>query len=82
MKIFLWKKKRLLIEQWETLKDHKRVYANVEFGKAFFGDDLSAYPMSGTLEDIKKLTLDDVISYYQKKFFDNEIKNYHQWTYR
>ena len=66
--------KRLLIEQWETLKDHKRVYANVEFGKAFFGDDLSAYPMSGTLEDIKKLTLDDVISYYQKKFFDNEIK--------
>lgn len=66
--------KRLLIEQWETLKDHKRVYANVEFGKAFFGDDLSAYPMSGTLEDIKKLTLDDVISYYQKKFYDNEIK--------
>ena len=66
--------KRLLIEQWETLKDHKRVYANVEFGKAFFGDDLSAYPMSGTLEDIKELTLDDVISYYQKKFFDNEIK--------
>lgn len=66
--------KRLLIEQWETLKDHKRVYANVEFSKAFFKDDLSAYPMSGTLEDIKKLKLDDVIQYYQTKFFNNEIK--------
>ncbi len=66
--------KRLLIEQWETLKDHKRVYANVEFGKAFFGDDLSGYPLSGTLEDIKKLTLSNLIDYYQNNFFNNEIK--------
>ena len=66
--------KRLLIEQWEALKDHKRAYANIEFAKSFYDTDLAAYPLSGTLEDIKKVTLEDMISYYQSSFFDQDIK--------
>ena len=66
--------KRLLIEQWETLKDHKRAYANVEFGKAFFESDLAAYPLSGTIQDIKKLTLADLTNYYKNQFFKDDIK--------
>ena len=66
--------KRLLIEQWEALKDHKRAYASIEFAKSFYDQDLAAYPLSGTLEDIKKVTLDDMISYYQTSFFNQDIK--------
>lgn len=66
--------KRMLIEQWESVKDHKRTYANMEFSKLFFESDLSGYPMSGTLEDIKKTTLDDLIKYYQNHFFKQDIK--------
>lgn len=66
--------RRLLIEQWEALKDHKRAYANIEFAKSFYDEDLAAYPLSGTLEDIKKVTLDDLLSYYQTAFFNQDIK--------
>ena len=66
--------KRLLIEQWEVLKDHKRAYANIEFAKSFYDEDLAAYPLSGTLEDIKKVSLENLLSYYQTAFFNQDIK--------
>lgn len=65
--------KRMLIEQWETLKDKKRAYAREQFLHHFFGDDLYAYPISGTLRDIKKLKLEDVESYY-KDMITNQVK--------
>lgn len=58
--------KRMLIEQWETLKDKKRAYARERFVAHFFKDDPYGYPLSGTLKDIKKLNVDDVFQYYQE----------------
>jgi predicted Zn-dependent peptidase len=66
--------KRMLIEQWETLKDRKRHYANTRFFEIFFGDDLYGYPMSGKLKDIKKVTVDQLFEYYQKVFLNNMKK--------
>ncbi len=66
--------KRLLIEQWESLKDNRRVYANFEFNKIFFEKDLYADPLSGSLRDIKKVTLDDIKNYYINYFFKQDIK--------
>ncbi|MFA5525519.1 MAG: pitrilysin family protein [Acholeplasmataceae bacterium] len=60
--------KRMLIEEWETLKDRKRAYARYRFSKLFFEHDSYGYPMSGTLSDIKKLTLNKLQNYYQKAF--------------
>ncbi len=57
--------KRMLIEQWETLKDKKRAYAREKFVEHFFKGDSYGYPLTGTLKDIKKLTVDDVYDYYQ-----------------
>ena len=57
--------KRMLIEQWETLKDKKRAYAREKFVEHFFKGDSYGYPLTGTLKDIKKLTVDDVFDYYQ-----------------
>ncbi|MCD4826202.1 MAG: insulinase family protein [Acholeplasmataceae bacterium] len=73
--IFL-EEKRLLIEQFDSLKDNKRVYANYEFTKLLFDQDLYGYPLPGRIEDIKKVTLKDVIDYYQKSFLDQDIKLY------
>jgi len=56
--------KRMLIEQWETLKDKKRSYARERFTRLFFEGDAYEYPLSGTLKDIKKLKMSDVESYY------------------
>lgn len=68
--------KRLLIEQFDSIKDNKRVYANYEFTKLLFGDDLYGYPLPGRIEDIKKVKLEDVIDYYKKHFLNQDIKIY------
>lgn len=73
--IFL-EEKRLLIEQFDSLKDNKRIYANYEFTKLLFDQDLYGYPLPGRIEDIKKVTLEDVIAYYQKSFLTQDIKLY------
>ncbi len=66
--------KRMLIEQWETLPDNKRLYAQTKFYENFFENDLSGYPLSGTLDDVKKLTLDKMTKYYKKIFLKNAVK--------
>ena len=58
--------KRMLIEQWETLKDKKRAYAHYQFQRLFFGDDFYGSPITGTFDDIKKTTLKGLTDYYQK----------------
>lgn len=68
--------KRLLIEQFDSIKDNKRVYANYEFTKLLFGDDLYGYPLPGRIEDIKKVKLDDLIAYYKNQFLNQDIKIY------
>jgi len=65
--------KRMLIEQWETLKDKKRAYARERFLSLFFENDPYGYPLSGTLKDIKKLQLEDVESYY-KDMIENQVR--------
>jgi len=66
--------KRMIIEQWETLADKKRLYAQTKFYEHFFKGDAYGYPMSGTLEDTKKLTLEKMQDYYKKVFLNNTIK--------
>lgn len=73
--IFL-EEKRLLIEQFDSIKDNKRVYANYEFTKLLFGNDLYGYPLAGRIEDIKKVKLEDVMNYYKTKFLNQDIKIY------
>ena len=66
--------KRMLIEQWETLKDKKRLYAQTKFYEHFFENDKYGYPMSGTLEDAKKITLTKLKKYYQSVFMNNATR--------
>lgn len=73
--IFL-EEKRLLIEQFDGLKDNRRVYANYEFSKFFFEGDLYGQPLPGKIEDIKKVTLEDVKSYYNGAFLNQDVKIY------
>lgn len=65
--------KRMLIEQWETLKDKKRSYARERFVETFFKGDSYGYPLSGTLKDIKKLNVSDVYDYYTE-MLDRQTK--------
>lgn len=58
--------KRMLIEQWETLKDKKRAYANHQFQRLFFENDFYGAPITGSLEQIKKTTLKGLTEYYQR----------------
>jgi predicted Zn-dependent peptidase len=73
--IFL-EEKRLLIEQFDGIKDNKRVYANYEFTKLLFGNELYGYPLPGRIEDIKKVKLEDVMNYYKNEFLNQDIKIY------
>jgi predicted Zn-dependent peptidase len=66
--------KRMLIEQWETLKDKKRLYAQTKFFEHFFSHDPYGYPLSGKLKDIKKTTLPKLIDYYNNVFLSNMRK--------
>lgn len=68
--------KRLLIEQWLTLKDKKRLYAHAKFHEHFFKKDLYGYPLSGKLKDIKQMTLEDLETYYHEDFMNNHIDIY------
>ncbi|MFU8793523.1 MAG: M16 family metallopeptidase [Acholeplasmataceae bacterium] len=65
--------KRLLIEQWESLKDKKRTYAGHQFQALFYEDDHEGYPISGTLEDIKKMTHLKLERYYHDVFLKNQV---------
>lgn len=71
--IFL-EEKRLLIEQWESLRDNKKIYANYEFNKLFFAEDAYAEPLTGTLEEIKKVTLEDINRYFKTEFLKQDVK--------
>ncbi|PKK92739.1 MAG: hypothetical protein CVV61_08205, partial [Tenericutes bacterium HGW-Tenericutes-6] len=66
--------KRMIIEQWETLPDKKRLYAQTKFYEHFFKGDAYGIPLSGTLNDIKKLTLQKLESYYKNVFLKNTKK--------
>ncbi|MDX9691630.1 MAG: pitrilysin family protein [Acholeplasmataceae bacterium] len=66
--------KRLLLEQWETLYDKKRQYAVHQFNQLFFDEDNYGYPLSGTYEDIKKITKDKLEAYYRDVFLKNNVR--------
>ncbi|MDO9628364.1 MAG: pitrilysin family protein, partial [Acholeplasmataceae bacterium] len=55
-------------------QDNKRLYAQTKFYEHFFESDPYGYPLSGTLEDIKKLTLSKLNSYYKKVFLKNAVR--------
>ncbi len=65
--------KRMLIEQWETLKDKKRSYARERFTSLFFEGDNYGYPLSGTLKDIKKIKIKQMETYYQHMFSKQRV---------
>lgn len=65
--------KRLLIEQWQSLKDQKSKYANFKFNQLFRSPDLTGYPISGTLAEIKKVTLESLESYYKHTFLSEDM---------
>jgi predicted Zn-dependent peptidase len=66
--------KRMLVEQWETLEDKKRLFAQTRFYEHFFEGDLYAYPLSGTKEDVMNLDLDKMMTYYQQLIQHSPIK--------
>lgn len=55
---------RMLKEYYQTLKDKKRAYASHRFNEIFFENDAYAYPLSGSLEDLKRLKISDIKAYY------------------
>ncbi len=65
---------RMLIEQWETLYDKKRLYAQTKFYEHLFEGDTYGYPTSGTKKDAKKLTVEKLYDYYQHTFLKNTKK--------
>jgi predicted Zn-dependent peptidase len=64
--------KRMLIEQWESIEDQKRLYASIHFNQAFFLDHPFGYPESGYLEDIKNTTLDGLKAYFNQVLLTNK----------
>lgn len=66
--------KRMLIEELETIKDKKRLYAQHMFVKHFFDNDLYGYPLTGTLKDIKSLTKENVEKYYHEVLLNDKIQ--------
>ena len=66
--------KRMLLEQWETIKDKKRIYAVNQFNHYFFDKDTYGYPISGTYKDIKKLSVEKVNAYYQNVLLKNNVR--------
>jgi predicted Zn-dependent peptidase len=66
--------KRMLLEQWETIKDKKRIYAVNQFNQYFFEHDAYGYPISGTYKDIKKLNIDKLHKYYNQILLKNNIR--------
>jgi predicted Zn-dependent peptidase len=48
--------KRLLMEQWETLKEQKRSYAGIRFSARFYEGDPYSVPVTGTQEDLINAT--------------------------
>lgn len=65
--------KRILIEQWETLKDHKAAYASYKFNEIFRLPDLTGYPMTGTLSDVRKTTAKGLYAYYRDVFLNDDM---------
>ncbi len=65
--------RRVLIEQWETLKDNKATYANYRFSELFKLPDLSGYPLSGTLKEIKSMTSQKLFDYYKHVFLNENM---------
>lgn len=65
---------RMIIEQWETLYDKKRLYAQTKFYEHFFEGDAYGTPLSGSLKDIKKLTVEKLEAYYHDVFLNNTKK--------
>lgn len=66
--------KRMLLEQWETIKDKKRIYAVNQFNHYFFDKDIYGYPISGTYKDIKKLSVEKVYEYYKNVLLKNNVR--------
>lgn len=63
--IIFEEEKRMLLEMWDTLYDKKRTYANFQFNRLFFGDDLYGIPMTGTHEAAKKMKVEQCWEAYQ-----------------
>ncbi|TNF07351.1 MAG: insulinase family protein [Bacillota bacterium] len=66
--------KRMLLEQWETLFDKKRQYALHKFNELFFENDTYGYPLSGSYDDIKKLTKEKLEDYYVNTLLKNNMR--------
>lgn len=65
--------KRMLIEQWDTIKDHKGLYASIHFNEQFFHGNPQGLPISGYKEDILNLTYDDMINYFLETLKNDKI---------
>lgn len=66
--------KRMLIEQWETLEDKKRLFAQTRFYELFFDNDLHGYPLSGTKADVEMLNMNQMTEYYRRVIQHSPIK--------
>ncbi len=68
--------KRMLIEQWDSIKDQKRLYANTKFSASFYGKHPFGYPHSGYKEDIEAITLEQMYDYFKDIISTNTIRFY------
>lgn len=62
---------RMLKEQWETIKDQKRLYAQMQFHKHFFKGDAYATPISGRRAELKTVDANGLHAYYHDVFLNN-----------
>ena len=69
----LEEEKRMLIEQWATHKNNKRMYAQHRFNQHFFQKDTYAAPLSGTPKEIRNVTLEKMVAFYRNLRSDNRI---------
>ncbi|TVP86016.1 MAG: insulinase family protein [Acholeplasmataceae bacterium] len=68
-----FEEKRMFIEQWQTIKDKKRLYAQHRFQALMYEKDPYGVPLSGTVKDIKPLTSEDFDAYYQQVLRDDHL---------
>ncbi|MBN2267891.1 MAG: pitrilysin family protein [Acholeplasmataceae bacterium] len=66
--------KRNTIELYESLKDRKRQYAQFKFFEHFFDHDNDRVPLVGSLSDVKKMSFDGLMSYYDSVFSHDQIE--------
>ncbi|MEJ7680883.1 MAG: pitrilysin family protein [Segetibacter sp.] len=66
--------KNLVLEAIRNAKSQPSVIANHVYNKINYGGSIWSFPLEGTMETVKNITLEDIRSYYVKYISSNESR--------